>query len=295
MDRVDQLLAPYSAGDMDLLVFPEMSFTGYMFKDAAEIAPFLEDARTGPTARWAKQQANRLEAALLVGFAERDPNGKAYNSAMLVYPDITRKSVGLERVKSKDPYIYHKHYLYTVDKTWASPGPSFEVHQAGLCKIGVGICMDLNFEDPFNDLSTEEVEDEKAKGQREMRMMIKAMEPPPFATYHQSQQTRLLLCLMNWIDIPRENTRKEPHSLGNLSHWFSRLEPLLSGSSESPVTFIACNRIGSERGTAFCGTSCILDLVPGEEPVVRALMRKDEEGCCTDHGKRVKTIQEVFG
>lgn len=140
--------------------------------------------------------------------------------------------------------------------------------------------MDLNFDDPSDDLATQATTNKEkgSSGEQELRMMSMAMAPPPFATYHYSQKTRFLLCPMNWIDLPRGLPKKESHSLKNLSYWFSRLDPLVSGPSQGPVTFVACNRIGTERGTTFCGTSCILDLVPGKEPVVRALMRKDEEG-----------------
>lgn len=61
---------------MDVLVLPEMAFTGiikcddfipcfsqlnflyqgYVFKDPTEIEPYLEDSETGPSVQWAKQQ-----------------------------------------------------------------------------------------------------------------------------------------------------------------------------------------------------------------------------------------------
>jgi predicted amidohydrolase len=39
---------------MDLLVLPEMAFTGYMFEDLKDIQDYLEET-DGPTVQWAIQ------------------------------------------------------------------------------------------------------------------------------------------------------------------------------------------------------------------------------------------------
>jgi protein N-terminal amidase len=68
----------YKQGDINVLVLPEMAFTGmlelkpmldfslffffffvfkgYVFKNLKEIWPYLEDAETGPSVQWAKEQ-----------------------------------------------------------------------------------------------------------------------------------------------------------------------------------------------------------------------------------------------
>lgn len=84
---------------------------------------------------------------------------------------------------------------------------------------------------------------------------------------------------MNWLDPP-ENADDDgpPHdplepSQSNLNYWAARLQPLHDPTPgyESPkpasavdprggkeVVFIGCNRVGTEEGTKFVGTSCVM-------------------------------------
>lgn len=64
---------------------------------------------------------------------------------MLVYPDPPKHATNpLETVEKRMSYIYRKHFLYVVDKTWASPGPPFEVHHAGLFKVSMNFFFFLD-------------------------------------------------------------------------------------------------------------------------------------------------------
>ncbi|KAG1461226.1 hypothetical protein G6F56_005777 [Rhizopus delemar] len=56
MALVDDLLKDYKPGDIQVLVLPEMAFTGYVFNGIEEIKPYLEDSKTGPTVNWSKTQ-----------------------------------------------------------------------------------------------------------------------------------------------------------------------------------------------------------------------------------------------
>jgi len=44
------------AGEVDILILPEMAFTGYVFKSPQEVEPFAEDELSGFTVSWAKTQ-----------------------------------------------------------------------------------------------------------------------------------------------------------------------------------------------------------------------------------------------
>ncbi|RDB14856.1 Protein N-terminal amidase [Hypsizygus marmoreus] len=63
-------LEPHS---LDLLCFPEMAFTGYVFDSASSISPYLETPHTGPTSLFAKEMATRLGCYVAAGYPERLP------------------------------------------------------------------------------------------------------------------------------------------------------------------------------------------------------------------------------
>ncbi|KAF9124736.1 Carbon-nitrogen hydrolase [Mortierella sp. 14UC] len=157
--------------DVDVLVLPEMAFSGYVFTSKDHIRPYLEDAETGPSVQWAKEQAIRLNAHVQVGYPEKrvinkeEPFKEAYyNSVAFVSPQGVLLNT------------YSKHFLYYTDENWAEEGASFEsMPVEGLGQVGFGICMDVNpyqFKTPFSDFE--------------------------FSSFHFGQKTNLLLCSMAW-------------------------------------------------------------------------------------------------
>lgn len=84
MQRVDKMIEYLTPELVDILLLPEMAFSGYMFANREEINPFLE-LEDGPSITWAKQTASRLQCAVLVGYPELDKNtGEAFNSLAIV-------------------------------------------------------------------------------------------------------------------------------------------------------------------------------------------------------------------
>lgn len=84
MQRVDKMIGHLTPELVDILLLPEMTFTGYMFASREEIDPFLED-ENGPSISWARRTARRLEAVVLVGFPEIEGSTKrAFNSIAVV-------------------------------------------------------------------------------------------------------------------------------------------------------------------------------------------------------------------
>ncbi|KAF9092169.1 Carbon-nitrogen hydrolase [Mortierella sp. GBA35] len=175
------MMAKIKPEDVDVLVLPEMAFSGYVFTSKSHIRPYLEDAETGPSIQWAKAQAIRLNAHVQVGYPEKRVVNKAepfkeeyYNSVAFVSPQgILLKT-------------YAKHFLYYTDENWAEEGPSFEsIPVAGLGQVGFGICMDVNpyqFKTAFTDFE--------------------------FSSFHLGQKSNLLLCSMAW-NKGEETPKKE--------------------------------------------------------------------------------------
>ncbi|CAG8720294.1 15485_t:CDS:2 [Cetraspora pellucida] len=226
--RASEMLEKYQPGEIDILVLPEMAFTGYVFKDKEHIMPYLEDAETGTTVRWAKEQALRLQAFVMVGYPQivkGDPD-KYYNSVCFV----GRNGNLIE--------TYQKTHLFSTDESWAEEGPGFKsIHVPGLGKVGFGICMDLN----------------SYKFQTEFTAF-------EFARFHLRQQSDIILCSMAWL--------LTESSSNNVDYWCYRLLPLfndtytndeestagiqsLDATRNRNVLFVASNRTGSENGDVY--------------------------------------------
>ncbi|KAI8989590.1 carbon-nitrogen hydrolase, partial [Pilobolus umbonatus] len=237
MKKAERLLEIYQPGDIDILILPEMCFTGYVFHSLEEIMPFLEDTENGPTVQWAKKQAIRLHCHVMAGYPQ-GIGSKCYNSICFVDPQGTLV------------YTYQKTFLFETDENWAIEGPGFVATKLdGLGKVGFGICMDLNpyrFEADFYDYE--------------------------FARYHLNQDTDLILCSMAWLCKSDETE----NPMETIKYWAARLYPLSSEVNRKKHTrVVICNRIGSERGVHFAGGSCAFDISKNRVVIKNSLQRKE--------------------
>lgn len=169
MDRADQVLNNANPGNLDLLVLPEMAFTGrcfaspvhkpprlgksvfpenerdvgltvgqgYNFESMNQIFPYLEPTSSAVSSLWARAKALRYECHVSVGYPEKvDPKAtwptnlvEYYNSAVVIGPD------------GENVAHYRKTFLYYTDTTWALEGDGFyEGHIEGLGQTAMGIC-----------------------------------------------------------------------------------------------------------------------------------------------------------
>ena len=70
-----------------LILLPEASTTGYVYKDFAQLKPFL-DPIAGKTTRLLESLAKKYGAYVVVGIAETEPaTGLAYNTSVLIGPN----------------------------------------------------------------------------------------------------------------------------------------------------------------------------------------------------------------
>ena len=117
----------------DLVVFPELSITGYSPQDLLLKKNFI-DENTSALKKIANNVKNK---AAVVGFVERN-NGKLYNSAAVI-----RDQQIIE--------IHHKvclpNYAIFDEKRWFKEGIQATVFEFGEKKIGICICEDLWFEE----------------------------------------------------------------------------------------------------------------------------------------------------
>jgi len=117
-------------GGARLVVCPEMSTTGYVWRSRDEIAPFLESA-DGPTFVALSEIARASGARVMYGFAER-AGKRAYNSAMVIGARGERLGV------------YRKMLLFSLDETWTEPGDRRQLYVLGGRTVAPSLCADMN-------------------------------------------------------------------------------------------------------------------------------------------------------
>jgi predicted amidohydrolase len=265
LNRADAVLNKASAedlADLDLLVLPELAFSGYNYKSLREISPFLEPPGSGISSLWARTTALRHDCTVVVGYPEKvDVTAKwpaspeYYNSALVVSPDG-------ETIAN-----YRKSFLYYTDETWALEGKDgfFRGRIPGLGRVALGICMDLNpykFEAPWDAFEFGlHVLDAAAN------VVILTM------AWHTHEDTRLY------------SRRPQEPDLETLVYWVQRLEPLIAAKREEEVIVIFCNRTGTEDDVMYTGTSAVLGIRRGEVYVYGLLGRGVKELLVVDTSK----------
>jgi predicted amidohydrolase len=135
---IRRLLA--DAPDPDLLVLPELAFSGYDFRDRDELESLAEPFHDGPTATLLRELARERNAVIVAGYAERAPEG-CYNAAMLVCPDGTACN-------------YRKIHLFNREQDVFLPGDApTAVVDTPAGRIGMMICFDWFFPETARSLA----------------------------------------------------------------------------------------------------------------------------------------------
>jgi len=288
---------------VDLVCFPEMIFTGYMFPDAPSIAPYLEHPKTGPTASFCAELARRLECRVIAGFPERleslpstapsiPSSIPPSDSDSDTHPLVGANAALICDTTGHPVHLYRKSNLFPTDRTWACPGPGFTTLDlpAPFGRTAVAICNDLNV-----DVGAEWVSIERG--------------PYELAGFCREEGVRVLVLLNAWLrpeDGGMEGVggreREQVVGAGGegeeddgddglepnwrvLNYWAMRLRPLWAkadvedseGTRQSEaremapandpdlrgVIVVVCNRFGHERGKTFAGSSAMFSMRPG--------------------------------
>lgn len=97
---------------LDLIVFPEMSFIGYNFKDKEDALPYSHKQGEGDEFEFVRKIAIRLKSYVAFGYIEKDGDN-LYNSASVL--DRNGNLI----------VNYRKTHLYFNDKLWSQEGSGF--------------------------------------------------------------------------------------------------------------------------------------------------------------------------
>lgn len=142
--NVDTMVNAVKAADADLVVFPELATSGYLFLEQKEVADTASTV-PGPMSDAFSKVAVDTDTAVVVGFPEK-ADGVYYNSALIVTPD--------GKVQ-----VYRKNHLYNEEKLFFKPGnlgfPTFDVKGV---KVGVLVCFDHMFPESARTLALEGVQ-----------------------------------------------------------------------------------------------------------------------------------------
>ncbi|MEJ2656931.1 MAG: nitrilase-related carbon-nitrogen hydrolase [Desulfobacterales bacterium] len=118
--------------DADLIVLPELAFTGYYFQDRLELMSMAEDPETSATVEGLTRLCRDRDFFLVTGFAEKCAD-KIFNSALLIGPQ------GIL-------HTYRKLHLFNTEKDYFDPGDTpLETVDVRDAKIGMMVCFDWAF------------------------------------------------------------------------------------------------------------------------------------------------------
>ena len=248
--KLEKMLEKYSEKDeIDIIVFPETSLSGYVFDNLEDIKPYTSYFDKGEQFEFISNLAKKLKCYCFMGYAEKTYDDKYYNSCFIITPDGTSLP------------SYRKHFLYYDDERWSLEGDKFGymeiVSKKGLkLKLGIGICMDINnyqFKSPWEKME--------------------------FATHCIEKDVDIIIFPTNWTDEnPNDLTEDNKYELWN--YWISRMEPFLKRNKKNyykgkNVYFLAADRIGHEKTTSFHGCSCVIQLCP-KPKLINSCGKKDE-------------------
>lgn len=135
LDRLESLVAEAASQGAQLVILPEMAWTGYLWPRAEELRPLAEPVASGLGQDRMAEWARRWNLVVVYGFPEA-AEGVLFNSQGIAVPDGTRYPV------------YRKTHLFEADEWWAVPGDTgYQQWDSPWGNLGSGICMDLNYPD----------------------------------------------------------------------------------------------------------------------------------------------------
>ena len=138
--NLNKIIKTFKNVNADIVVLPELAFSGYYFKDREEAKFLSEDPNHSSTFESCVALCHDRDFYLVTGFAEKAKD-KYFNSAALIGPE------GII-------HIYRKLHLFNEEKNWFDPGDiQLQVNEVRETKIGIMICFDWIFPETMRILS----------------------------------------------------------------------------------------------------------------------------------------------
>ncbi len=116
----------------DIIVLPELPFTGYLFRDRRELALLAEEIPRSETIGVLATLCRRRDFFIVTGFAEK-AGDRLFNSAVLVGPGGVL-------------HVYRKLHLFNTEKECFDPGDTpLEAVTVRDARVGMMVCYDWRF------------------------------------------------------------------------------------------------------------------------------------------------------
>jgi len=131
--NIEKMCKMVAGIEADLIVFPELATSGYVFCSKDEVISVADDFNTSETTKIFTDLSKKNDCAYVIGFPEIVKNN-LYNSSMLINPDGTR-------------HLYRKIHLFNEETLWFDKGDlGFTVAKTkhGVM-VGLMICFDWIF------------------------------------------------------------------------------------------------------------------------------------------------------
>ncbi|MGP4109753.1 nitrilase-related carbon-nitrogen hydrolase [Streptomyces sp. 4N509B] len=139
--RTEAAVRRAAADGARLVVLPEAVSSGYAFHDADEAARHAEPLPDGPCSTAWQRLAAELGVWIAGGIVERAPDGRLFNSAVLIGPD-------------GPALTYRKVHLWNAEKEIYAPGDlGFPVADTPLGRVGLLVCYDAWFPESLRSLA----------------------------------------------------------------------------------------------------------------------------------------------
>ncbi len=139
--NLNAILSYIEQADTDLIVFPELATSGYVFNTMDEVTEVAESIPDGHCFQAIAEAARARDCSVVYGFPELDDE-LYYNSSALVNPDGSY-------------HIYRKVHLFDREKLFFEPGnKAFFVNEAKhVVRVGMMICFDWQFPEAARSLA----------------------------------------------------------------------------------------------------------------------------------------------
>ncbi|KAI1971255.1 hypothetical protein LOZ53_003449 [Ophidiomyces ophidiicola] len=246
---------------LDLLVLPEMIFSGYNFSSLRTISPYLEPTAAGRSSAWARSTARHLGCVVCVGYPEICTTQSAHVENQDYIQEGAKRFNSLLIVDDSGNVLlnYQKRFLYYTDNSWALegengkgflflPGSTQGSSQREYIPAAVGICMDIN---PYK--------------------FIAPYSAYEFATHVLDSGAKIVILSMAWLTLlPAEElfSRAGVPDTDTFQYWIQRFWPLFTKDDwdGEEIIVIIANRTGEEAGlegkdtARYAGTSCVIGI-----------------------------------
>ncbi|MCD4846724.1 MAG: acyltransferase [Candidatus Aegiribacteria sp.] len=188
-ENLNTVLSALNDVNADLIVLPELPFTGYGFSSREELLSLAEDPSEASTVFKLVKLCRTQGFRLVTGFAEK-AGEKCYNSALLLGP------AGIEG-------RYRKLHLFDREKTYFDPGDlPLDVFDMDGISVGMMVCFDWIFPEVARTLALRGAD---------------ILCHPANLVLSYCQQTMLSRCTENLVyAVTANRTGSECHSSGTL-------------------------------------------------------------------------------